>query len=244
MILKVISRIVLALVALVILQQVLMGVFWSFARRMDSGWSGEHQEPGPVPLSSPNAPIIRLVNKRTTFELGTQRELRWEEGKGPIKASERIKPLLDAVPKELEQRLAQTVRVPSKLPDDKRMADYRTYEVWSVVVSLNPDVLIICAHELPMSNDVNPLRDWGLKISPARAKYIDGRIDPITLFISYSSVFAGTLVPWNTEMYVVSTDPQIKSGPLKFSGNRAEITWPTGKLVLMGHNEDVDVTRE
>ena len=57
-------------------------------------------------------------------------------------------------------------------------------------------------------------------------------------------IYAGTLLPWNKEMHVFSTDPAVKNGPLQFDNNRAEILLPKGKLVLKHHDEDVDVARE
>ena len=81
----------------------------------DSGWTGVHQEAGPLPSSSPDKPIIRLVDKRRTFEQGEIKRLLWDEGKGPILAEDRVKPLLDSIPKELNERLHSTRNVPAKL---------------------------------------------------------------------------------------------------------------------------------
>lgn len=244
-IMAVVFGVLLAIVFLGVLQQVFLVMFWKIGKQSDTDWSGEHPEPGPVPHSIPGAPVLRLVNKKTTFPVGEQRILRWDDGKGPVEARERIKPLLDSVPKELSSRLTKTIKIPSKLPGRKELEDYPTYETWGIIVSLNPDVMILSAHELPGGNDNNPLLDWDtVNITQARSKYIYERIDPITNFLSISRVCAGTLVPWNTEIYVISTEPTVTNGRLQFNNNRAEILLPKGKLILTHHNEDVDVIRE
>jgi hypothetical protein len=45
-------------------------------------------------------------------------------------------------------------------------------------------------------------------------------------------------------MYVFSTDPKVKSGRLTFEKDRAEVFLPVGKLLLVHHDDDVDISRE
>src|SRR5258707_1038645 len=63
----------------------------------DSGWSGVHKEAGPLPLSSADKPILRLVDKRTSFEIGEETRLFWDEGNGAILAQDRIKSLQESI---------------------------------------------------------------------------------------------------------------------------------------------------
>jgi hypothetical protein len=216
----------------------------------DSGWSGAHREAGPLPLTSPDKPIVRLVDKRTTFEQGEIKRLLWNEGKNPILAKDRIKPLLDSIPKELNDRLHSTRDVPAKLypPLRDTGATGTTYEylydTWGMVVSLNPDVLILSVHETPVGPHYKLPPNWGLFSGDrARREYLNGRIEYIIGGVELG-IYAGTLVPWSKEMHVFSTDPKVESGRLKFENNQATILLPTGKLVLLRHDSDVDVRRE
>ncbi|MFZ0826004.1 MAG: hypothetical protein WAO02_01145 [Verrucomicrobiia bacterium] len=216
----------------------------------DSGWTGVHKEAGPLPLSSPDMPIVRLVDKRRTFEQGEIKRLLWDEGKGPILAEDRVKPLLDSIPKELNDRLHSTRNVPAKLYQPLRdTGDTGTtyeyiYDTWGIVVSLNPDVLIVSVHETPVGPHSRLPRSWDeLSIDQARRENLNGRIEFITGGVELV-IYAGTLVPWSKEMYIFSTDPKVESGRMKFENNQATILLPTGKLVLVHHDDDVDVRRE
>ena len=212
-----------------------------------SGWTGPRKEAGPLPLSSPDIPIVRLVDKRRTFEQGEIKRLLWDEGNGPILAEDRIKPLLESIPKELKQRLHSTRDVPAKLyaPFRDTGATYEyIYDAWEIVVSLNPDVLIVSVHERPVGPHGKLPRDWDrFSVDQARREYLDGRIECITGGVELG-IYGGTLVPWSKEMHVFSTDPQVKNGRLMFDNNRATIPLPAGKLVLRHHDDDVDVSRE
>ena len=215
----------------------------------DSGWTGAHREPGPLPLSSPDMPIIRFVDKRRMFGVGEFKRLIWYEGKSPALADDRIKPLLQSIPKELNDRLRSTRDVPAKLypPLRDTGATGTTYEyiydTWVVVVSLNPDVLIVSAHETPVGPHSTQPHSWDrLSIDRARREYLDGRVELIPE--GRWPIHVGTLVPWSKEMYVFSTNSKVESGRLKFENNVATILLPTGKLVLLHHDDDVNVRRE
>ena len=217
----------------------------------DSGWSGVHKEAGPLPLSSPDKPIVRLVDKRKTFEIGEETRLFWDEGNGPILANDRIKPLLESIPKELKDRLQSTRDVPANLYPTMRERGVTgttyeyLYETWGIAVSVNPDVLILSVHERPVGPHSKLPHNWGGINDLARWKYIYGRNEFITGEMGLTlGIYAGTLVPWSKEMHVFSTDPEIKSGRLMFENNRAEVLLPVGKLLLVHHDDDVDVTRK
>jgi hypothetical protein len=215
----------------------------------DSGWSGVHKEAGPLPLSSPDKPIVRLVDKRTTFEVGEEKRLFWDEGTGPILAEERVKSLGESIPKELHDRLYSTRDVPANLyqplrdAGDKGTTYEYIYDTWVTVVSLNPDVLIISARETPVGPHSPQPPSWDrLSMDQARREYLQGRVEHIPS--GRWPIDAGTLVPWSDEMHVFSTDPRVKSGRLTFEENRAEVLLPVGKLLLVHHDDDVDVSRE
>jgi hypothetical protein len=245
---KVIFWILMCLIALLVLPSVVWVVIWILAASRETDWTGIHQEAGPLPLSSPAIPIVRLVDKRNTFERGLQTIVFWDEGNGPIRAEDRIKALLDSVPKEFTERMFSQKKVPAKffppLRDDIGVTDYPKYDATGVVVSLNPDVLIVSVRERPLPPDDHPARDWdSFSYDQSRRQYIDARIEHIRGGRALT-LYAGTLIPWSNEMHVFSTDPKIKNGPLNFDNKRAEVTLPVGKLVLVHHNEDVDVTRQ
>jgi hypothetical protein len=215
----------------------------------DSGWSGVHKETGPLPLSSPDKPIVRLVNTRTSFEVGKQTQLFWDEGNGAIPASDRIKSLQESIPTELHDRLYSTRDVPANLYKPLRDAgDTGTtyeyiYDTWITVVSLNPDVLIVSACKTPVGPHSKQPHSWASDlIDKARYEYLAQRVEQIP-GVRWP-IAAGTLVPWSEEMYVFSTDPKVKSGQPVFENNRAEVILPAGKLLLVHHDDDVEVSRE
>ena len=112
------------------------------------------------------------------------------------------------------------------------------------MVSLNPDVLIVSVHETPVGPHSRLPRSWDwLSIDQARRDYLNGRIEFITGGVELV-IYAGTLVPWSKEMYVISTDPHVESGRLKFENDQTTILLPAGTLALVHHDGDVDVRRE
>jgi hypothetical protein len=214
----------------------------------DSGWSGVHPEAGPVPLSSPGKPIHRFIDRRTSFEIGEERRLYWDEGNGPFLAQDRIAPLLAAIPNELHDRLYSTRDVPASLYPPLRGGHAATtyeyiYDTWIIVVSLNPDVLMISALETPVGPHSKQPRSWDpSSTNQARREYLERHVEGIPG--GRWPVDAGTLIPWSEEMYLFSTDPGVKSGRLTFENNRAEVLLPVGKLMLVRRGEDVEVARE
>lgn len=205
----------------------------------DSGWKGPRPEPGPLPLSSPKTPITRLVKTKDTFET-TYIQVLWDEGQGPVLREQRIKPVVDAVPKELRDRLHLTKTVPSLVRAGH--VEQKLHDAWGVVVAVNPDVLIVTVRDL-----LPGFQNW-YETSP-RGHAIYQRLENIRLDGPGPggwdlSILAGTLVPWSEEMYVVSTDSKVKCGRLKFENTQATVLLSDGKLVLRHHDDDVDVSRE
>ena len=90
--------------------------------------TGPHKEAGPLPLSSPDKPVVRVVDISTSFERGETKQLFWDEGTSLILATDRIKPLLDSIPKELSNRLHATRDVPANLYLPLRNSPGTTYE--------------------------------------------------------------------------------------------------------------------
>jgi hypothetical protein len=257
---EVILWILMGLIALLALPAVMWVVLWVLAFWCDTGWTGRQQKAGPLPLSSAGTPIVRLVEKRSTFETDYTRLL-WDEGNGPIEPVDRIKPLIDSVPKEFRKRMYSTKKVPAKLfpglHDDTGTYDAEVYHAWGIVVSLNPDVLIVSVHEQFYGSEAQPCPNWDRSLmDKARSEYIDRRIEHIaylgqisavdvnTLVAETCRICAGTLIPWSKEMHVFSTDRKIKNGRLMFDNDQATVLLPAGKLVLRRHDDDVDVTRQ
>ncbi len=210
--------------------------------------TGPHKEAGPLPLSSPDKPIVRVVDISKSFERGELKQLFWDEGNGPIPAPDRIKPLMDSIPKELSDRLHATRDVPANLYPPMRNSKGTTfeylYDTWGIVVSLNPDVLIVSVYERPVGPHERLPAAWdSMTIPRERFEYLEGKVEFVTGNSEWRN-YAGALVPWSKEMYVFSTDPKIKSGRLTFENNRAEILLPAGKLLLVRHDDDIAVTRE
>jgi len=197
----------------------------------DSSWTDAREEQGPLPLSSPNAPITRLVNTKTTIEV-TLKEVLWDEGNGPIPPKERVKRVVNAVPRDLTDRLRST----------------RDYQARATLVSVKPDVLIVTVREWAKASKDHPFENW--YETGKRGHYLRQRIEYIGPAIPDSelsyvlTIYAGSLVPWSNEMYVVSTDRKIQFGRLKFENDQATVLLPVGKLVLHHHDDEVDVSRE
>ena len=213
----------------------------------DSGWVGPLKEPGPLPLSNTNALITRMVKTRATFEV-TLKNIYWDEGKGPVAVKERVKPVVNAMPKELLDRLGSTRNVPSPNGSGRKF-DQPIYDAWGAMVSVNPDVLIVTVRQRAQGSYDYLFEDWSTAYSSrdaARHRYIRQRLECFNYIVPDCRIpiSAGTLVPWSDEMYVASTDPKVQYRRLEFKNNQATVILPDGILVLQHHEDDVDVTRE
>jgi hypothetical protein len=206
----------------------------------ESKWVGPNPEPGPLPLSSTNVPITRLVKSMATFEV-TLRETYWDEGNGPVSVRDRIRPVAHAIPRELLDRLNSRTNV-----DGQEGNNGGVYLGWGVVVSVNPDVLVVSVREQPKGSDDYAFEEWSIASNAARQDYIFQRLENFNYIAPSVPIpfSAGTLVPWSDEIYVVSTDPNVKYGRLKFENNQATVLLPDGKLVFRHNDDDVDVSRE
>jgi hypothetical protein len=210
----------------------------------DGKWSNPHAAPGPVPLGPPGATIVRLQREMPTFE-NTVIEILWDDGHGPVKAQDRVKTITDAVPKELLDRLNMTRRALNIRgePYDQLVCDAR-----AVVVSLNPDVLIVSVGERKPAEQKGQLpteafSDWDYK--EGRWQIVQKALDRgFGYWLENFGLYAGPLVPWADEMYAFSTDPAVPFQRLNFANGQTIVPLPNGKLVLHRRDIDVDVSRE
>jgi hypothetical protein len=205
------------------------------------GWSAPQAAPGPVPLGPPGKPIARLKREKSTFET-TLTEVLWNDGGGPVKAADRVKTIMDAAPKQLVDRLSMTRkgRNVAGEPFDQPLNDGK-----AVVVSLNPDVVIVSVGEWIPSplkpGDPRPVfSHWGGRWQIVQKK----DLDTFGYYFGTFWTYAGTLVPWAHEMYAFSPDPGVEFRRLKFENSQATVPLPKGELVLRRRGIDVDVSRE
>ncbi len=208
---------------------------------------GPRVEPGPVPWTGPNKGPVRL-RERTGWAGGPTYTTLWDEGNGPVKASERVAALRDAVPDSLFQRLKTTRSVPIpvrvnyesvKPPDgqERGMFDQQVYKALATVVSLTPDIMIVTVRELPEGSYERPFKEWSEHTR-------EGKIRLIATCGTELSVYADSRLPVSPEMYVVSTDADVTNGPLKFDGDRAVVKFSTGQLILRRNDRHAEVVRE
>ncbi len=243
-ILSVILGVFLALVVIVVLQQVFLGmVFWWGAAQVNTDWSEPMAAPGPVPLGPPGKPIARLKREKVTFT-HTKQEILWDDGSGPVLAYDRVKTLTDAAPKDLLDRLNMTRKA---LNVRGEPYDQRVYDARAVVVSLNPDVLIVSVGERKPPQQKGELNkvfdDWDWK--EGRWQVVQKALERgFGYWLGDFWLYAGPLVPWADEMYVFSTDPGVRFQRLNFENGQATIPLPNGKLILRRRDIDVDVSRE
>lgn len=209
----------------------------------DGKWSSPKAVPGPVPLGPPGAPITRLKREKPTFET-TYTEILWEDGHGSVRAQDRVKILTDAAPKELLDRLNMTRKA---LNVRGGQYDQSVCDARAVVVSLNPDVLIVSVGERkpPQQNgELNVVfSDWDSK--EGRWQVVENALERgFGYWLGNFGLYAGPLVPWADEMYVFSTDSGVRFQRLNFENGQAIIPLPRGKLILRRRGIDVDVSRE
>jgi hypothetical protein len=194
-------------------------------------------------LAPPGKTIARLKREKPTFET-TYTEILWDDGGGPIRAEDRVKAITNAAPKELLDRMnvaGKSLDVSGK-PYDRNIHDGR-----AVVVSLNPDVIIVSLAKGNPPKQGNLPRDvffdWDQK--EGRWQVVEKALDRVFgYWLGNYWVYAGPLAPWADEMYVFSTDPKVEFRRLKFENGQATITLPNGKLVLRRRDIDVDISRE
>lgn len=208
-----------------------------------SKWSAPIAAPGPVPLGPPGAPVTRLKSEKQTFET-TLTEIFWDDGNGPVKARDRVKTITDAAPRELLDRLNQTRKA---LNVHGGEYDQLVRDAVAVVVSLNPDVLVVSVGERKPPQQKGELNhifvDWDR--GEVRWQVVGQSLERgFGYWLGNFGLYAGPLVPWADEMYVFSTDPGIQFQRLVFQNGQATIPLPRGKLILRRRDIDVDVTRE
>ena len=205
--------------------------------------SGPVATPGPLPLSGTNARITRLVKTKSTIE-STWRDVFWDEGNGPVPVAERVKLIVDAVPKELLDQINSAREVPSA--NGNGILRLQIYVTWGAVVSVHPDVMIVTMRKSVRDSIAYEFQEWSDPPNPARRDYVDHRLDNFNFIVPdcLIHISAGTLVPWSEQMYVVSTNPKVKGGRLEFKNNQATVLLPDGTLVLKHHEDDVEVSRE
>jgi hypothetical protein len=186
---------------------------------------------------------VRLQREKPTFAV-TYTETLWDDGRGPAKALDRVKAVRDAAPQELVDRLTRTREAldASGKPYGQLVCDGR-----AVVVSLNPDVLIVSVGERKPSEQKGELNgvfdEWDRK--EGRWQIVDKTLDrEFGYWLEGIWTYAGPLVPWADEMYAVSRDPGVPYQRVKFENDQAIVPLPTGKLVLRRRGIDVDVSRE
>jgi hypothetical protein len=203
--------------------------------------SGPRIAPGPAPWCGADETVVRLREQRGSIK--TRHEVTfWDEGQGPVEATQRIANLRAAVPEVVRQRLAETrPAVPLK---GGPLFDQPICQAQAIVVSLSPDVTIVTVRERPPGSYDDLFVEW-LFITAIPNIPGDGtdKTDLIAADLGFGFC-AGPLLPWSAEMYVVSTDPGVANGSLTFDADRAVIELPAGRLVLNRDANFVSVTRE
>lgn len=208
-----------------------------------SKWSTPIAVQGPVPLGPPGRPITRLKSEKQTFET-TLTEILWDDGGGPVKAHDRVKKITDAAPKELLDRLKMTRKA---LNVHGAEYDQLVYDATAVVVTLNPDVMVVSVGERKPPQQKGDLHhvfsDWDR--GEIRWQIVAKALERgFGYWLGDFGLYAGPLVPWADEMHVFSTAPGIPFQRLVFQNGQAIIALPKGKLIFHRRDIDVDVTRE
>ena len=207
------------------------------------GWSAPQAAPGPVPLGPPGTTIARLKRESPTFAT-TVIEILWNDGRGPVKAADRVKTIMDAAPTQLLDRLNLTRKAPNLQGEPY---DEHVYDARAVVVSLNPDVVIVSLGERKLSlkpGDLNNkvFSDWDQK--GERWQIVRTALDWFGYWLGDFGLYAGPLVPWADEMYAFSADPVVGFRRVNFENGQAIVPLPKGKLVLRRRDINVDVSRQ
>lgn len=217
---------------------------WMAVTGCDSKWSAPHTVSGPTPLGPPGKPVVRLQRERPTFET-TYTETLWDDGSGSIKVGDGVRRVLSAAPEDLLQRLTRTREA---LNVSGKPYGQPVYDGRAVVVSLNPDVVIVSVAERKPPQDKGEMDqvfdDWDHK--EGRWQIVDKALDRgvFGYWLGDFWVYAGPLVPWADEMYAFSTDPRVPYQRVKFENDQATVPLPIGKLILRRRGIDVDVSRE
>ena len=161
-----------------------------------------------------------------------------------MKATDRVKTIMDAAPQQLLDRLKMTRKA---LNLQGEPYDEPVYDARAVVVSLNPDVVIVSLGERdlprkPDEIDTSVLGSGTRRKSGGRSSR--RRWTAFSFWLGDFGLYAGPLAPWADEMYAFSTDPEVGFRRVKFENAQATVPLPKGKLVLRRRDIDVDVSRE
>jgi hypothetical protein len=223
----------------------MIGLFLLLATLVSGcGWWGVPKSaPGPVPLGPPGKTIKRLKREKSTFET-TLTEILWDDGHGAVKASDRVKTIMDAAPKQLLDRVNATRKA---LNFQGKPYDQLVFDARAVVVSLNPDVVIVSVAERKPSqkpgdiDDVFPVWDQLDERWQVVWKALDRGFG---YWLGNFGLYAGPLAAWADEMYAFSTDPVVGFRRLNFERGQTTVPLSKGELVLRHRGMDVDVSRQ
>jgi hypothetical protein len=131
------------------------------------------------------------------------------------------------------------------LDPNARPFERPSHSAQATVISLDPDVMIVTIREVSPDARESAFEQWHPVYRQARSRgdYIERNRELIGARDVTLIYFAGTLLPWSSEMYVVSCDPKVATKELTFVNDRTEIRFPGGMLILTHKDGDVTVER-
>lgn len=158
-----------------------------------------------MPLGPPGTTITRLKREKQTLS-HTITDILWNDGHGAVSADDRVKTIMDAAPQQLLD-LLNIKRVALNVLG----AQYEqpVYDARAVVVSLNPDIVIVSLGERKppqRPGDLSKLfEDW----DGTRYQIVRKTLDWYGYWLGTFGLYAGSMAPWADEMYAFSPDPKV-----------------------------------
>ena len=205
-------------------------------------YGSPYVDEGPLPLSGPGITLVRYQQTKRHPKLGRVDRTLWSDGGAPTDPLDFINPLRAAIPEDIHEKLRRTTPVRYA---DGRAFDQPDYSAHGNLVCLNPDVLVLTLRRsIADEKFQHPFGDftpWS-HAAPARSKMLEETIELIHCDGPQLCFFAGRLLPYSDEMYLVSTDPEIASRKLVFDNNECVIETQAYSFRLLKSGTDVVVT--
>jgi hypothetical protein len=128
-------------------------------------------------------------------------------------------------------------------PDNGQPFDLKKYMARATVVSLKPDIMVITVRENdgsshPFSNFMVP------EASRDRWSHIENHRELLHCDGVALCYFSGTLMPYSEEMYIVSLEPNLATGELKFVDDEFLIKTAELSFRLVRSGDDVTAVLE
>ena len=196
---------------------------------------------GPLPLAGPGLKLVRYQQSRHHPKLGRIDRTLWSDGGAPTDPMGFIKPLRDAIPQSIHEKLRQTTL---RRRADGREFEQSDYYARANLVCLKPDVMVLTMRRSmagePFQHPFHDFIPWS-HCDPPRSRRLEEIMELMHCDGPQLCFLVGRLLPYSEEMYLISTDPAIGIRELVFEDDRFTVETGAYSFHLLKTGTDVIV---